>query len=100
MAFRISFQSLFVTSNWFKTFLVKLDSKAKSSNVKEAFKSLTPLTEQKFVSEPHKVLGFIDAIHEDEQGTTLIDYKTSKNDDITEEYKLQLAIYASVSLAL
>ena len=40
------------------------------------------------------VRGFIDAIHELDGNVLLMDYKTSKNGHISDEYRLQLAIYA------
>ena len=56
---------------------------------------LKPKTEVFFISEKHNVRGYIDAIHEDENGEVIIiDYKTSKRDHLSDEYKLQLAIYA------
>ena len=66
----------------------------KTASLQEAFKILTPLREQRFISAEHNVQGFIDAIHENGEGIHLVDYKTSKSDALTGEYKLQLAIYA------
>jgi len=42
------------------------------------------------------VQGYIDAIHKDEESgeIKIIDYKTSKRDKISDDYRLQLAIYA------
>ena len=40
------------------------------------------------------VRGFVDLIHEIDGKTIVLDYKTSKKDDMTEPYRLQLAIYA------
>jgi len=46
-------------------------------------------------SAQHCVRGYIDAIQEDPDGSTLIlDYKTSKKLQISPEYRLQLGIYA------
>ncbi|MFT4303615.1 MAG: RecB family exonuclease [Candidatus Woesearchaeota archaeon] len=61
---------------------------------KEAFKLWKPKTEEEFISQQHRVKGFIDAIHEIEDEIIVMDYKTSKKDVITPEYRLQLAIYA------
>src|SRR3990167_9279298 len=47
---------------------------------------LTPTTEQQYVSEEHKVQGFIDAIEDIDDHVRIIDYKTSKSFDISEEY--------------
>src|SRR3989344_1339475 len=66
-----------------------------SLSFEQAFNKLKPKTEVFFISEKHNVRGYIDAIHEDENGEVIIiDYKTSKRDHLSDEYKLQLAIYA------
>lgn len=59
-----------------------------------SFKALTPITERQFTSKTWGIRGFIDAIYKQEDGVTIIDYKTSSKPGITDEYKLQLAIYA------
>lgn len=58
------------------------------------FKKHTPRTEAEFRNEELQVRGFIDAIHEIDDKVHIRDYKTSKNPILSEEYKLQLAIYA------
>ncbi|MBI4159363.1 PD-(D/E)XK nuclease family protein [Candidatus Woesearchaeota archaeon] len=80
--------------NWYASFIKKLQDKSISLTFKEAFKSLTPITETRVISEEIKVQGVIDAILKTEKGIQLLDYKTSKKEEINEEYKLQLAIYA------
>ena len=47
-----------------------------------------------FLSDEHKVHGFVDAVHDVEGVVTILDYKTSRKSDFSEEYKLQLALYA------
>ena len=47
-----------------------------------------------FSSDEYSVMGIIDVIKENDSRIEIIDYKTSKNPVITNEYKLQLAIYA------
>ena len=82
-------------SNWFKRFYKKLQALIeKGSEFSQAFKTLTPLREQEYISTKHSVRGFIDAILQDNGKTILIDYKTSKNPILTDAYRLQLAIYA------
>ena len=85
-------ESLMMLQNFHHTFMEKL--KLQSMSLAEAFKKLTPKTEKHYQSKTHGVRGFIDAIHEIENKVILMDYKTSKKDIITEDYKLQLAIYA------
>jgi CRISPR/Cas system-associated exonuclease Cas4 (RecB family) len=43
-------------------------------------------------------MGFIDAIYNDNGKTIIMDYKTSKSSEITNEYRLQLAIYSLLYL--
>ena len=63
-------------------------------DIKSALVRLTPLAEEKFVSEEKSVMGFIDAIEQRDGKTYIMDYKTSKGNDIKDAYRLQLAIYA------
>jgi ATP-dependent helicase/DNAse subunit B len=60
----------------------------------EAFEGLKPKTEIKLTSEKYGVTGRIDAIHEINGETFLIDYKTSNKSEIDYNCKIQLAIYA------
>ena len=60
----------------------------------EAFKEHTPQRETQMRSEELYVQGFIDAIESIKGQIRVMDYKTSKKDDISDEYRLQLAIYA------
>jgi RecB family exonuclease len=53
-----------------------------------------PKTEIRLLSETHGVMGVIDAVCRKDGEVSLIDYKTSKTDDITRETKIQIAIYA------
>ena len=53
-----------------------------------------PETEVKLFSQTHRVMGIIDAIHKQNGKVSLTDYKTSKKDDLTQDIKVQMAIYA------
>jgi len=53
-----------------------------------------PKTEIKLFSKTHGVMGIVDAVFTDNERILLLDYKTSKKNDITEDIKVQLAIYA------
>lgn len=77
---------------WFDDFMKKLTKE--KLPFKEAFKMWVPKTEIEYKSEKYMVRGFIDAIHELENEVILMDYKTSKRDKMTDDYRLQLAIYA------
>jgi len=53
-----------------------------------------PKTEVKLFSKTHQVMGIIDAVFSRGGGVLLVDYKTGKKNDITQDIKVQLAIYA------
>ncbi|MDD5331339.1 MAG: PD-(D/E)XK nuclease family protein [Candidatus Nanoarchaeia archaeon] len=72
---------------WVNDLLDKLDP----DDLVTSFNKLKPKTEVEFISDKYKVRGYIDALFDDEG--IILDYKTSNKDYITEEYKLQLAIY-------
>ncbi len=81
---------------WLIDFLRKLKSEMAVMPLGDAFRKLTPITEEHFISEKFGVQGYIDAIFEDkEKGEVrLVDYKTSSRNHLSEAYRLQLAIYA------
>lgn len=82
-------------NSWFESFMNRIKLKQNNSlTFKEAFNLLKPETEVYLESPFHLVRGYIDAIHDVNGEVSLMDYKTSKNDQITDEYRLQLAIYA------
>ncbi len=67
---------------------------SKGLTAQEAFGKITPRVEQEFISPKYQVRGFMDAIEEGDHGLRIMDYKTSKHAEISEAYRLQLAIYA------
>ena len=78
--------------NWLESFIEKIQKSGLP--LANAFNRLKPITERELVSEKLGVRGVIDAIHQADNEITLLDYKTSSRDEITEDYRLQLAIYA------
>lgn len=81
--------------NWLKHFWSRMQREMRSGlSFEQAFARHTPRREAEYVSQEHKVRGFIDAIHEVDGEVHIRDYKTSKNPIIGEDYRLQLAIYA------
>ena len=76
--------------NWLNLFSNKL----KKEGGVEGFDRLTPETEVYFESTKHMVRGYVDAIHIIDGKINIVDYKTSKSDELRDEYKLQLEIYA------
>ena len=80
--------------NFAEIFIEKLNLKiSEGLNFSQAFKNLCPISEEKFVSEKYNVMGFIDAIEKRDDGFYIMDYKTSKGNQINDAYKLQLSIY-------
>ncbi len=78
--------------NWVSHILSRLNS-SEDDHV-ATFNRLKPIREQKYKSEEYSVMGFIDAIEKCDGKIRLIDYKTSKRDKLSDEYMLQLGIYA------
>lgn len=60
----------------------------------DAWKELTPEREIQMQSPQNLVRGYIDVVENHDDKVAIIDYKTSKKLQITEDYKLQLGIYA------
>jgi len=87
-------ETIKMLKNWVELFTVKLEEKMEDMAFDEAFRSLTPITEKMYAHKELGVRGFVDAIHEEEDGVTILDYKTSSKSVITEDYRLQLGIYA------
>jgi len=81
--------------NWFNQFWARYqDLRESGLDSHEAFKKIIPVREELFESDEKGVRGFIDVIEEEDGSVCLMDYKTSKTDEITPAYKLQLSIYA------
>lgn len=88
-------ESVMMIQNWFNRFKNKMEARMQhGESFKEAFRNLTPTREEEYRSEEYMVRGFIDIIHEVDGQVMVLDYKTSKNDHISDAYRLQLAIYA------
>jgi putative RecB family exonuclease len=84
---------------WVLAFSKRLEARIRAGeSVQEAFISLKPISEAKYVDEELQVLGYIDAVEEVDGKVRLVDYKTSKKPEITPEYRLQLGIYALMYL--
>ena len=88
-------ETMLMLMNWVNHFLEELERvKKKGASLADAFEKLTPIREQKYISEKYSVQGFIDAIHHQEDGVHIIDYKTNANFELKDSIKLQLAIYS------
>lgn len=86
--------SMSMLQNFLNDFLSALSVKINGSSFEQAFKKLTPKTEVFLSSDKYKVRGYIDAILDIDDDIYILDYKTSSRDHMSEEYELQLAIYA------
>ena len=80
--------------NWLGQFFNKLETKTKKMSIGEAFKKLTPITEQEYLSPRLGVRGYIDAVENHDDIIHIVDYKTSKYPEISDSQELQLSIYA------
>ena len=90
-------ESIAMIDLWLRDFMKKLkkESEKKDKTYSQAFNALRPiLREKELKSTRHNVRGFIDAIHSKDKAITILDYKTSKKNEITDDIRLQLAIYA------
>jgi len=85
--------SLMMLEKFSLRFLQQLNQEMKTKELQEAFLTLAPETEVAILSETYRLRGYIDAIHRLHGEARIVDYKTSRKDDITEEYRLQLAVY-------
>jgi CRISPR/Cas system-associated exonuclease Cas4 (RecB family) len=66
----------------------------KGKTFQKAFSHVKPQTEIHLTSDTHMVQGYVDALHEKDDFIKVVDYKTSKRDHMSEDYRRQLAIYA------
>ena len=53
-----------------------------------------PETEVRLFSQRYRVMGIIDTIHNQSGKATLTDYKTGKKEGLTQDIKVQMAVYA------
>ncbi len=86
--------SMYMLENFINDFLSTLSSVINGHSFQESFNKLKPKTEVYLYSEKHNVHGYLDAVLEINGEIYIIDYKTSSRDDMTEDYMLQLGIYA------
>lgn len=91
-------ESVLMIHAWLDVFSQKLEKKMKEMPIEQAFDKIKPRVEEEIRSDKHQVRGFIDVIEDTEEGIRIMDYKTSNKDEITPEYRLQLAIYALLFL--
>tara|TARA_Y100000310_G_scaffold345354_2_gene464085 strand:+ start:2152 stop:2973 length:822 start_codon:yes stop_codon:yes gene_type:complete len=92
-------ESQLMASNWVNHFNEELEREMENGHSRdEAIKRLTPKTEVHIVSDELRLQGYLDAIHEKDGTIEILDYKTSKKDDI-QDYLFQLGIYGLLYLS-
>lgn len=90
-------ESAMMLANWANKLFLKIENiiNNKNMNFVEAFNTVRPVTiEKHYIDKELGVRGFIDYIEHHEGQTRVMDFKTSKSDEIKEDQRLQLAIYA------
>jgi ATP-dependent helicase/DNAse subunit B len=83
-------------ANWMTHFFDDIETGMKDNNsLQDTFNSLKPIAlEKQYKDMDLMVRGFIDVIHQEGEDIIVMDYKTSKSDEMKPEYMLQLGIYA------
>jgi putative RecB family exonuclease len=85
-----------VMINNFFHYLVDRMRQFTSLGVKEAFERVKPAREVELHSKALHVRGYADAIVREGEKLVILDYKTSRKMDMTEDYRLQLGIYSMI----
>lgn len=85
--------SIEMLNNFLKRFCSSMRIELAKYDFIHAFEKLRPLTEVYILSEKYNVHGYLDALYLHDDKIIIMDYKTSKKDEVSEQYKLQLAIY-------
>jgi len=89
-------ESTHMLANWLNHLFKDIDKELKKNiSLSVAFNKLQPIAKEKqYIDKELAVRGYIDAICQEGEHITLLDYKTSKAADFKPEYMLQLGIYA------
>jgi len=89
-------ESMQMLANWITHFFKDIDKELKNNvSLSVAFQKIKPIAlEKQYKDSDLGVRGYIDAITQEGEHITLMDYKTSKADEFKPEYLLQLGIYA------
>ncbi|HLC86234.1 MAG TPA: PD-(D/E)XK nuclease family protein [Candidatus Nanoarchaeia archaeon] len=87
-------ESMSMLNNFVEDFINSISNELSASSFLDAFNKLKPMTEVYLFSEKHNVRGYLDAVMNVNDDIFIIDYKTSSRDKITDDYRLQLTIYA------
>ena len=85
---------MYMLNNFFEDYMMTLQREMEKYPLIEAFNRLKPMTEVYMFSEKHNVRGYLDVLMNYEGDVYIMDYKTSSKDEISNDYQLQLVIYA------
>lgn len=85
-----------VMINNFFHYLVERMQQLQNTPIKEAFLQVKPMREVELHSKYHHVRGYADAIQREGDKLVIIDYKTSRKMEISDDYRLQLGIYCMI----
>lgn len=85
--------SQYMLNNFLKKFCAQMRVQLAKNDFMHAFEKIRPLTEVYILSEKYNVQGYLDALYMQDDKIVILDYKTSKKDEVSDQYKLQLAIY-------
>lgn len=80
--------------NFLERFCNDMRKELAKTDFMHAFQNIKPETEVYIISEKYNIQGYIDAMFIKDDEITIVDYKTSKKNELTGQYNLQLAIYA------
>jgi len=89
-------ESILMLANWLNHILEKIRAELDyHTDFVQVFQRIKPaVIEQEFKSSIYAVRGFVDYIEVVGDVVKIMDYKTSKKKELSQEYMLQLAIYA------
>lgn len=93
---QVYFDETRVMINNFFHYLVDRMQQLQNMTIKEAFKQVKPMREVELHSKYHHVRGYADAIQREGDKLVIIDYKTSKKMEMSDDYRLQLGIYCLI----
>lgn len=87
-------ESMYMLNNFINDYFELLETFIQKYGFEEALQKAKPQTEVFLQSEKYNVRGYVDAILEIDNEVYIIDYKTNQRDKMSEDYSLQLGIYA------
>ncbi len=88
-------ETLMMLFNWLQHFIREVKEKNDGEkSFQELFKQLTPEREGSYKSMKYSVRGYIDRVDLVDGKIMVVDYKTSSRYKLSNDYKLQLAIYS------